>query len=137
MRIIFALTLMLVSSPTVAEEWVVVRESPESSGPPGMLVDSTSITILDGGLRRAKIKTDWLSRKPEIQALGGKVLSFVITVRLYDCQKQLTQTESVETHQNDGSFHGPMAYKDTKWYPWPENRAADPAIDFVCGWKPV
>jgi hypothetical protein len=58
MRIIFALTLMLVSSPTVAEEWVVVRESPESSGPPGMLVDSTSITILDGGLRRAKIKTD-------------------------------------------------------------------------------
>jgi hypothetical protein len=36
------------------------------------------------------------------------VLSFVIAVRLYYCQKQLVQTALMETHQNDAWIVAPI-----------------------------
>jgi len=48
----------------------------------------------------------------------------------------MTHEESMESHRVDGSVHGLDLSKNLNWYPAPENRAAGPTIDFVCGWKP-
>jgi hypothetical protein len=137
MRQLIAITLVLISNAVNAEQWVVLRESPEGgTSPPGMLVDSTSITILESGVRRARVKVDSLSRRTDRENLGPTAVSYMIFVNLYDCEKQLTRNESMEAHLNDGSSQAAVLSKDRKWYPAPENRAADPTFDFVCGWKP-
>jgi hypothetical protein len=132
------LVLLVASSVARAEEWAVLRKPPETgeSAPAGILVDSTSIEILKSGIRRARVKVDFLSRRINSEKFGPTVLSFVILVRSYDCEKQLSQEESVEWHKIDGSVQAFEVSTNPKWYPAPENRAADPSFDFVCGWKP-
>jgi hypothetical protein len=138
MRELIGLTLVLLSTAASAEEWVVLRRTPDpgESAPAGILVDSTSIEILDTGIRRARHKSDFLGRRLELEKFGVGVLAFTITVTSYDCKNQMTHDESVEFHNVDGTFHSLDQSNNPKWYPAPENRAADPTIDFVCGWKP-
>jgi hypothetical protein len=52
---------------------------------------------------------DFLSRRINSEKFGPTVLSFVILVRSYDCEKQLSQEESVEWHKIDGSV--PLTYQ--------------------------
>lgn len=138
MRELISLTLVLLSTAASAEEWVVLRRPPDpgESAPAGILVDSTSIQILDSGIRRAQHKSDFLGRRLELEKFGASALAFTITVTSYDCKNQMTHDESVEFHNTDGAFHSLDLSKKPKWYPAPGNRAADPTIDFVCGWKP-
>lgn len=137
MRELIGLTLVLLSTAASAEDWVVLRRTPDpgESAPAGILVDSTSIEILDTGIRRARHKTDFLGRRLELEKFGAGVLAFTITVTSYDCKKQMTHDESVEFHNADGTFHSLDQSENPKWYPAPDNGAADPTIDFVCGWK--
>jgi hypothetical protein len=132
-----ALIPVIVSSVASADEWIVVRKLP---GPgeslPGILIDSTSIEILDAGIRRATQKTDFLGRRLKVEKLGPTAVSFMIFVTSYDCEKRMTHLESMESDQVDGSVHALDLSRNSKWYPAPENRAADPTIDFVCGWEP-
>ena len=132
-----ALTLVLLSSAALAEEWIVLRKPPETrTAPAGIFVDSSSIEILDGGIRRARVKIDFLSRRVDFEEFGPKAVSFTILVKSYNCEKQLTHEVSTESHQIDGSVQTSNSSKDPKWYPAPANRAADPTINFVCGWRP-
>ena len=132
----FVLVLPIVWSAAGAEDWIVLRQPPQTrQSPAGIFVDSTSIEILPSGIRRAKIKIDFLSRRVNAEKFGPTVLSFDILVKSYDCEKQLTNEESVELHRVDGSVQIFDPSKGTKWYPAPENRAADPTFDFVCSWR--
>jgi hypothetical protein len=135
MRELIALTLMLLSTAASAEEWVIVRKpsDPGQAGTPAILVDSTSIQILDNGIRRARSKFDFLANGRKVE---GKFVIMMIWVKSYDCEKQMTHEESMESRESDGSVHTHDLSSNPKWYPAPENRLADPTIDFVCGWKP-
>jgi hypothetical protein len=137
MRRLMAITLLL-SSVVSAGEWIVLRKlpTPEESLP-GILIDSTSIKILDSGIRQATHKTDFLGRRLEREKFAPNTVSFIVFVTSYDCEKQTTHPESMDSHQVDGSVQVMDLSKNPKWYPAPENRAADPTIDFVCGWKPT
>ena len=137
MRGLMLLTFALISTAGRAQEWVVLRTPPESGTlPPGILVDSSSIEILDTGIRRARIKTDFLSRRLANETFGPSDVSYMIFVQAYDCAKQMISEESMESHQIDGSVRSIDPSKNHKWSPMPENRAADLTVDFVCGWKP-
>jgi hypothetical protein len=135
MRRLMALTLLLLSGIASADDWIVLRKLP---GPedslPGILIDSTSIEILDSGIRRARHKTDFIGGRLELEKLPPNAVSFTIFVTSYDCENQMTHPESMESHQVDGSVHHLDLSKNSKWYPAPKNRAADPTIDFVCAW---
>jgi hypothetical protein len=132
-----ALTLVLVSSVASADEWIVLRKLPGSGESlPGILIDSASIEILDTNIRRARHKTDFLGRRLKVGNFAPVTVSFMIFVTSYDCEKQMTHPESMESHQIDGSVRVMNLSKNPKWYPAPANRAADPTIDFVCAWKP-
>jgi hypothetical protein len=138
MRKLLALTLVLVSNAASAEEWVVLRPPPASAtvlALPGILIDASSIEVLDTGIRRAREKIDFLSRRLD-EKFGPKAVSYVIFVRSYDCIKQLTHDDSMESHQIDGSINTIDGSPNPKWSPAPETRAADLTFDFVCGWKP-
>ncbi len=137
MRELIALTLVLLSTAASAEEWVVVRKpsDPGQAGTPVILVDAASIEIPANGIRRARHKTDFLAGRT-MQNIGPNALSFMLFVTSYDCKKQMTHPESVESHQVDGSVHSMDLSQKPKWYPAPEIKAADPTVDFVCGWKP-
>jgi hypothetical protein len=91
-------------------------------------------TLTCGNARRCEITTPpfWVSFDT-VAMFGPTVLSFMILVKSYDCEKQLTHEESVEWHKIDGSVQTFDVSKNPKWYPAPENRAADPSFDFVCG----
>jgi hypothetical protein len=138
MRGLIGLACVLISFAASAEEWVVLRASPGigEGGPAGILVDLSSLEILDTGIRRARVKIDFLSRRLDSENFGPNTVNFIIWVKSYDCEKQMTHEESMETHLIDGSVHALNRSKNPQWYPAPENRAADPSIDFVCGWKP-
>ncbi len=138
MRELIALTLVLISTAASAEEWVVVRKpsDPGQAGLPSILVDSTSIEILGTGIRRARVKTDFLGQRVNVEQFGPRTVSFIVWVNSYDCERQMTHEDSMESHLIDGSVLAHDFPKNTRWYPAPENRAADPTIDFVCGWKP-
>jgi hypothetical protein len=134
-----ALTILLLSSAASAEEWVVVRRPPETgeSAPAGILVDIASIEILNTGLRRARVKVDFLSRRLAFETFGPTVLNFNITSKTYDCDKQMDHEESIEEHWINGSVKSELDLSKQKWYPVPlSHRAAIPDFDFVCGWKP-
>jgi hypothetical protein len=137
MRGLIALALVLLSSAAGAEEWVVVRKPsvPGQAGTPVILVDSTSTEILGNGIRRARSKMDFLGPRLEVEKFDPAVVSFMITITSYNCERQMTHEESMESHQVDGTVRGYLS-RNPKWYPAPEIRAADPTIDFVCGWKP-
>jgi hypothetical protein len=138
MREMIALSLLLVSTAATAETWVTLRSPPESgASPAGILVDSTSIEILGSAIRRAKVKIDFLSRRGLHEVSGPNAVNFSIHVKLYDCEKQMTREDSMESHLMDGSVHTLDLTSNPKWYPAPANRLADPTIDFVCGWKPA
>ncbi len=138
MRELIALTLVLISTAASAEEWVVVRKpsDPGQAGLPSILVDSTSIEILGTGIRRARVKTDFLGQRVNVEQFGPRTVSFIVWVNSYDCERQMTHEDSMESHLIDGSVLAHDFPKNTRWYPAPENRAADPTIDFDCGWKP-
>jgi hypothetical protein len=72
MRGLTALALLPLSTVAGAEEWVVVRKpsDPGQAGTPVILVDSTSIEILDNGIRRARHKTNFLGRRFEVEKFG-------------------------------------------------------------------
>jgi hypothetical protein len=137
MRQLIALTLALMTTAISAEEWVVLRPPPDTgASPAGVLIDSTSIQILGKGIRRAKVKIDFLSHRKNHEDVGPNAVNFMISVKSYDCEKQLTHEDSMESHQVDGSVRRLDLSKNSTWYPTPANRLADPTIDFVCGWKP-
>lgn len=137
MRELIALTLVLLTTVANAEEWVVLRKpsDPGQAGTPAILVDSTSIKILDNGIRSARGKFDFLADGHKFEASDPSVLTMMIWVKSYDCKKQMTHEESMEFHNSDGSVHTIDVSNYPKWYPAPQNRLADPTIDFVCGWK--
>jgi hypothetical protein len=138
MREVIALSLVLASTAAVAETWVTLRPPPETmASPAGILVDSASIETLENGTRRARIKVDFLSRRGLHETFEPNAVNFSIHVKAYDCEKQLTHEESMESHLIDGSVHALDLANNPKWYPAPANRLADPTIDFVCGWKPT
>lgn len=138
MRGLMVLALVLLSTAAGAEEWVIVRKptDPGQAGLPSMLVDSASIVILSNGLRRARVKIDFLADGRQDDTSGSTFLAVMIVVKSYDCDKRMTHTESMEAHNTDGSVHTIDSSSNPKWYPAPENKWADPTIDFVCGWKP-
>jgi hypothetical protein len=135
MRELIALTLVLLSTAASAEDWVVVRKpsDPGQAGTPAILVDSTSIRILESGIRRATVKFDFLADERKV---AGKSVIAMIFVNSYNCEKQMTHEESMESLESDGSPSTHNLSSNAKWYPAPENRLADPTIDFVCGWNP-
>jgi hypothetical protein len=137
MRELIAITLLLISNAAGAEEWVVVRKpsDPGQAGLPSILVDSTSIAILDDGIRRATVKIDFLANGRQHDPSGPTMLASIIVVKSYDCVKRMMHEESTEFHNIDGSVHTIDTSHDPKWYPAPEIKAADPTLDFVCGWK--
>ena len=139
MRALFIVLVLLVASSVArAEEWVVLRKPPEigEPAPAGISVDPTSIEILKSGIRRARVKVDFLSRRLGFERYDPKVLSFTIWTNSYDCDKKMSREDSMETHWVDGSVKTLDLSKNPKWYPAPENRAADLSFDFVCGWEP-
>jgi hypothetical protein len=138
MRGLIALTLVLLSVAAGAQEWVVVRKpsDPGQAGLPSILVDLTSIAILDDGIRRATSKIDFLADGRQHDPSGPTIISFIIVVKSYDCVKRMRHEESTETHNSDGFVHAIDLSHFPKWYPAPEISAADPTFDFVCGWKP-
>jgi hypothetical protein len=138
MREMIALTLVLLSAAASAQEWVVVRKpsDPGQAGLPSILVDSASIVILDNGLRRARTKIDFLADgRQHPDPSGPTFLALLIVVKSYDCVKRMTRDDSTEFRNSDGAVHTADMSNSPKWYPAPENKWADPTIDFVCGWK--
>ena len=137
MRGLIALALVLLSTAAGAEEWVVVRKpsDPGQTGLPSMLVDATGIAILENGIRRASVKIDFLAGGRHNHLFGPRVLTLMIVVRSYDCGKRMHHDESTEFHNSDGSVRTADMSNNPKWYRAPENKWADPTIDFVCGWK--
>jgi hypothetical protein len=132
------LVLLVASGVAQAEDWVVLRKPAEigESAPAGILVDSTSIEILETGIRRARVKIDFLSRRLGFEQFSPNTLSFTIWTTSYDCDRQMSREISMETHLVDGSVSTLGLSKNPRWYPAPENRAVDPSFDFVCGWRP-
>ena len=137
MRELVALALVLLSATARAEAWVVVRKpsDPGQAGLPSILVDTTSISILENGIRRARVKIDFLADGRHYDLSGPTVLTRMIVVRSYDCGKRMHHDESTEFHNSDGSLRTADMSNNPKWYPAPENKWAEPTIDFVCGWK--
>ena len=135
MRRLIALTIMFLSTSAIAEDWVAVRKptDPGQLGTPAILVDTTSIEILDSGLRTARSKFDW-SVAHKFETPSSNDVMMMILVKSYDCDKQLTRTDSIEFYSSAGSHHS--APQNPNWYPAPANKFADPTIDFVCGWRP-
>jgi hypothetical protein len=135
--LLIVLVLIVASSVARAEDWVVLRKPAEigESAPAGILVDSMSIEILETGIRRARVKIDFLSRRLGFENLDPKAFSFAIWTKSYDCDKKMSREDSMETHWVDGSVHA-LNLSNGRWYPKPENPAVDPSFDFVCGWKP-
>jgi hypothetical protein len=129
--------LLLLSTAATAEDWVVVRKpsDPGQAGLPSILVDLTSIVILDNGIRRARVKIDFLADGRKHEQSAGNVLTAMILVKSYDCDKRMIHEESMESQDMDGSVHTIDLSHNPKWYPAPEIKAADPTIDFVCGWR--
>ena len=119
MRDLVALTLVLLSTAASAEEWVVVRKptDPGQAGTPAILVDSTSIEILDNGIRRARGKFDFLADGRKFEASGPTFVTMMIWVKSYDCEKQMTREDSMESHDSDGSIHTLNLSNNAKWYP--------------------
>ena len=136
MRGFIALALLL-SSAAGAEEWVIVRKptDPGQAGAPSILVDSASIVVLNNGIRRASVKIDFLADGRQHDPSGPTYVAFMIVVKSYDCGKRMPHEESTEFHYSDGSVHTIDSSNRPKWYPAPEIKAADPTLDFVCGWK--
>lgn len=124
--------LMLLAAAGVAraENWVALREPPETgeSAPAGVSVDSSSIEIDAAGIRRAKVKLDFLSRRTT-EKFGPRVLDFVIWSISYDCGREMKRDDASEYHWVDGSVKTVVTDK-TLWLP--AHRAADPSFDFVC-----
>ena len=135
-RLSIVLVLWVAASVARAEDWVLLRKPAEigESAPAGISVDSASIEILESGLRRAKVKVDFLSRRLGFETFDGNVLSFTIWTVAYDCDKKMHQDVSMETHWIDGSVKS-LDLSNSRWYPKPENPAVDPSFDFVCGWN--
>jgi hypothetical protein len=135
MRKLIALTLVVLSTAAGAEEWVAVRtpSDPGQAGLPSISVDTTSIEILNTGIRRARVKTDFLANGRKSGSLGPTVITMIIWVNSYDCARQMRRNDSLETHLNNGT----VTVRDLsmKWYPAPENRWADPTLDFICRWQ--
>lgn len=138
MRFLMALALVLLSTAADAEEWVAVRKpsDPGQAGLPSILVDSASIVVANSGIRRARVKIDWLADGTQRDLSGPAFLAFMIVTKTYDCSKRMLHEDSTEFHFSDGSFHTDDSSNDPKWYPAPEVKAADPTLDFVCAWKP-
>ena len=137
MKIVFVILVLLVASSVAgAEDWVVLRKPAEigESAPAGISVDSASIETLETGIRRARVKVDFLSRRLGFEQFDPNVLIFIIWTVSYDCDKRVKHEEHVETHLIDGSVRTSDVSKNPKWYP-AANKAADPSFDFVCGWK--
>jgi hypothetical protein len=131
-----ALSLVLVSTAAIAETWVVLRPPPETgASSAGILVDATSIEALGDGIRRAKVKVDFLSRRGLHETFGPNAVNFSSRVKSHDCDEQMTHKISMEAHLIDGSVHTLDSTSMPAWYPPPANRLADPTIDFVCGWN--
>jgi hypothetical protein len=128
------LVLPFASGVARAEDWVILRKPPETgeSAPAGISVDSTTIEILASGIRRARVKVDFLSRRLGFEKFEGNPLSFTIWTVSYDCDKNVHQDVSMETHWLDGSVKT-LDLSNSRWYPKPDNPAVDPSFDFVCG----
>jgi hypothetical protein len=107
---------------------VVLRKPTEigESAPAGISVDSTSIEILESGLRRAKVKVDFLSRRLGLEKFDVKALSFTIWSVSYDCAGLTRHDDLMENHWTDGSVQTLDLSKNPNWYPAPANKAADP-----------
>ena len=130
------LTLLLASSEVHAEQWVALRKPVERLGdPPQILVDASSIDILEMGIRRARVKVDFLGSRPPPENIEPAALIFMILIKSYDCENKLRREDSMEFHSVDGSVHTSDPSKQAPWYPAPENPAADPTIGYVCTWK--
>jgi hypothetical protein len=56
----------------------------------------------------------------------------MILVKSYDCAKRLRHEDSTERILVDSTVLRADLSKDPRWYPAPENPAADPTLDFVC-----
>jgi hypothetical protein len=125
------LVLLVASGAAHSGEWVMLRKPPETgeSAPAGISVDSTSIEILQSGIRRAKVKVDFLSRRLGFEKFNPEVFSFTIWTNSYDCDKKMRREDSMETHWVDGSVHT-LDLSNSRWYPKPQNPAVDPSFDF-------
>ena len=136
-RLFIVLGLVVASSGARAEDWVILRKPAEigESAPAGISVDSASIEILETGMRRARVKLDFLSRRLGFEKLDPEAFSFTILTNSYDCDKKVSRNDSMETHWVDGSVHT-LNLSSSRWGQKPENPAVDPSFDFVCGWKP-
>jgi hypothetical protein len=135
MRIFVTLTLVLATGVLKAEDWVITPD-PTSLGPSGgapiVFLDTQSIEVLDSGLRRARIKTDFTSLPRGAEESTQKSLNILVTVQLYDCMKHSTQMESSEAHLADGTVKYTQAKNTGVWL----QADVDPVRDFVCAWKP-
>jgi hypothetical protein len=130
------LVLLVASGAARAENWVVLRKPAEigESAPAGISVDSNSIEILESGIRRARVKVDFLGHRLGFEKLDPNAFSFTIWINSYDCDKKMSRNDSMETHWVDGSVHT-LDLSNSRWYQKAENPALDPSFDFVCGWK--
>ena len=137
MRLLIALALVLLSTAADAEEWVSVRKrtDPGQAGLPSILVDSASIVMSDSGMRRARVKIDWLADGTQRDLSGPTFLAFMIVTKTYDCGKRMLRENSTEFHFSDGSVRTVDSSNDPGWHNAPEVKAADPTLDFVCAWK--
>ena len=135
MRAAVVVMVTLLCCAAGAEEWITVRDPP-GRGAPAILVDSANIEIADGGIRRARVKFDWGPGMDPNEKFTPNGLVVMISVVSYNCKRQLRRTESIESHLEDGTVHFTDLSKNALWYGPPENRAADPSIDFVCAWRP-
>jgi hypothetical protein len=122
MRELTALTLVLLSTVTHAEEWIVLRKpsDPGQRGTPAILIDSKSIQILGGGIRRARVKFDFSADGRKFEASEPNAVTVMILVNLYDCEKQMRRGESMESHSNDGSVRIHDLSNSSKRDPAPE-----------------
>jgi hypothetical protein len=137
MQQLIALTLVLLSAAAVAEEWVAVRtpSDPGQAGLPSILVDTSSIEILDAGIRRARVRVDFLTNARIWQSPAPKAITTITWLSSYDCPKRMRRNDSMESHMFDGSVLVRDAQSGGKWEPVPEDRWTDPTIDFICRWQ--
>lgn len=131
-----ALTLTLISSAAFAQVWTPLRPMRTSQQDlPQILVDASSIQVVGPGLRRATSKVDFLVGSGGLAQHPPGALSFIIFVKIYDCERRLEQEESHELHLVSGATTASHV-KGSKWYPVPEIDAADPAYAFTCAYSP-
>jgi len=122
--------LCLVTCAARADDWLLLR--PHGAGNlPAILIDTSSIVVLDSGLRRATTKTDFLG-SAHSENVAPNVLVSVRWIHTYDCAKRLIHEESNLATLGDGRLSRTDNSKNPKWYPRPNNPAAAPAFDFVC-----